>query len=181
MARGALHLRTQRGGRPMHLRIRARIPIPFAIALFCFLCLITTAARTRAAGDEKIELEIPLFEGGEGKQFFLECARAYEKERPNVRINMYLDPRIVDKVRVRVLERSFFECTNAYINYWPLIDNGDVLPLDEFLDGPSWEGDRTWRDSFFPGVLDPYEKNGKHYGVSLGYFVWGIWYNKTIF
>src|SRR5688500_133251 len=98
----------------------------------------------------KITIEIPFFEGGAGKEFFIECARAFEKERPDVIVDLYLDPRIADKVQVRILEGSFFEITNAFINYWPLIRNGDVVDMNPYLDGPNWEGDARWRDTFLP-------------------------------
>ncbi len=140
--------------------------------LLCPLC--------RAA--ERAPIDAQFFRGGEGEAFFLLVAREFEKVRPDVRVDMELDPRVADKVKVRILEGSFFEVTNAYINMWPLIKNGDVLPLDEFLDGPSWENDgRTWRESFMPGSLDPFRYEGKTYGVPLGYFVSVIWYNKRMF
>ena len=81
-------------------------------------------------------------------------SRAYEEARPDVLVDFYGDPRIADKVRVRILEGSFPEVSNAGLNYWSLIRNGEILSLDEFLDGPNWEGDRTWRESFMPGRLD---------------------------
>jgi ABC-type sugar transport system permease subunit/ABC-type glycerol-3-phosphate transport system substrate-binding protein len=128
-----------------------------------------------------ITIEAPVVEAGEGMGFFQECARSYEKERPGVAINLYGDPRISDKVRVRILEGSFPEITNANLNYWNMIRSGDLLPLDEFLDQPNWEGDRTWRESFLPGSLDRYSYEGKVYGVPLAYFVQGFWYNKAMF
>ncbi|MEX0778061.1 MAG: extracellular solute-binding protein [Phycisphaeraceae bacterium] len=133
------------------------------------------------AAAEKIEIEIPIFTGGEGGEFFISVARQYEKIRPDVKVNLYGDPRMADKVRVRVLEGTFFEATNALTNYWPLIENGDVLPLDEYLDGPNWEGDSTWRQSFVPGTLDSYTHKGKTYGVPFALFTNVIWYNPDIF
>jgi raffinose/stachyose/melibiose transport system permease protein len=130
----------------------------------------------------KVTIDVPLFEGGAGKEFFLRCAREYEKLRPDVKVDLYLDPRIDDKVRVRVLEGSFPEVTNpGTINYWPLIRNGDVAQLDKYLDGPNWEGDARWRDTFLPGSLDNYSENGKHYGLPFGYYAFVIWYNKKMF
>jgi raffinose/stachyose/melibiose transport system permease protein len=103
--------------------------------------------------------------------------------KPNpIHINMYLDPRITDKVRVRLLEGTFFEISNAFINWWPLIKNGDVLPLNDAMKGPNWEGDAKWFDSFLPGSLDQYrDKDGKIYGVPQGYYAYVFWYNKKIF
>ncbi|MBI2301038.1 MAG: extracellular solute-binding protein [Armatimonadetes bacterium] len=126
-------------------------------------------------------VEMPVFEGGEGMDFFFDCARAYERARPGTEIDLSGDPRIADKARVRVLEGTFPEVTNAGLNYWALIKHGDVLPLDEFLDKPNWEGDRTWRQSFFPGSLDRYQYKGKVYGLPLASFVQCLWYNKRMF
>src|SRR6185437_3534389 len=79
-------------------------------------------------------IEMPLFEGGAGKQCFLDCARDYEKLKPGLKIDLYLDPRIQEKVQVRFLEGSFFESTNVGMNYWPLIHDGDCVVLDKYLD-----------------------------------------------
>ena len=133
------------------------------------------------AETSQIQIEVPVFEGGEGMDFFLECARAYEKARPNVSVDLYGDPRIADKMRVRVLEGSFPEVTNAQLNYWILIRNGSILPLDEYLDQPNWEGDATWRDTFLPGTLDRYTHKGKVYGLPFAYFAYAVWYNKHMF
>jgi len=138
-------------------------------------------ATSATSEDGRITIEIPIFEGGEGKDFFIQCAREYEKVHPDIAVNLDGDPRIADKVRVRILEGTFFEATNAGINFWPLIRHGDILALDDFLDGPNWEGDNTWRDSFLPGVLDRFAYEGKVYGVPFFYSVFVMWYNKTIF
>ncbi len=139
------------------------------------------AAPPRPAEAARASIRVPIFEGGEGMDFFLQCARAYEKERPDVAVNLYGDPRIADKIRVRVLEGTFPEVTNARLNYWALIRNGDILALDEYLDGPNWEGDATWRDTFMPGSLDRYKHEGKVYGLPFAYFAYAVWYNKRMF
>ena len=131
--------------------------------------------------DRPIRFEALLFEGGEGREPFEDCASAYEEVRPHVKVDMYLHPRIADKVRIRVLEGTYPELTNAGIDYWPLILQGLILPLDEFLDGPNWEDDSTWRESFLPGSLDLYTYEGKTYGVPLTYHALSIWYNKGMF
>ena len=126
-------------------------------------------------------VEVPIFEGGAGLDFFFFAAREYEKVRPDVQVDLYGDPRIADKVRVRILEGTFPEVSNAGLNYWALIRNGEILPLDDYLDGPSWDGDRTWRASFLPGSLDRYEYEGKIYGLPFLYSVYVVWYNKNMF
>jgi ABC-type sugar transport system permease subunit/ABC-type glycerol-3-phosphate transport system substrate-binding protein len=146
-----------------------------------FLVAIWLFAWGQAGAQEKTRIEVPVFEGGAGLDFFFHAARQYEKQRPDIAVDLYGDPRIADKVRVRVLEGSYPEVTNAGLNYWNLIRNGDVLPLDEFLDQPNWEGDSTWRHSFLPGSLDRYSHEGKIYAIPLLYSVYAVWYNKGLF
>src|SRR4051794_40618602 len=88
--------------------------------------IVAIAALVARAGAERVKVEVPVFEGGEGMDFFVQCAREYEKLRPDIEIDLYGDPRIADKVRIRILEGTFPEATNAQINYWPLIRNGYV-------------------------------------------------------
>lgn len=126
-------------------------------------------------------IEIAVFAGGEGTEFFISAARAYEKARPDISVDLYGDPRISDKVRVRILEGTYPEATNAELDYRQLIEQGQCLPLDQFLDGPNWEGDTTWRKSFLPGSLDLFTVNGHVYALPFSYFANVIWYNKTIF
>ena len=69
----------------------------------------------------------------------------------------------------------------ADLDHWTLIYNGDYLALDKHLDGPNWEGDSTWRESFLTGSLDLYGHEGKVYGVPLLYSVNVAWYDKNMF
>ena len=46
---------------------------------------------------------MPIFEGGEGLEFFLECARLYEQKNSGKIIDLYGDPRIADKAPVHVI------------------------------------------------------------------------------
>ncbi len=172
-----------------HASIVVRVSVPrFVFRSLLFALLLTSASLASPAlgADERKAIDLQIFRGGEGDEFFYLAETEFEKVRPDVRVDMTLDPRIHDRVRVRVLERDFFEVSNAFINFWPLIKNGDVLPLDEWLDGPAWgeTGDqpgKTWRETFLPGSLDPYTYEGKSYGIPLAYFVSVIWYNKTMF
>ncbi|MCY2927192.1 MAG: extracellular solute-binding protein [Planctomycetota bacterium] len=145
--------------------------------------LSAPTAATCAQGDKPVEIEVLLFAGGEGMEFFLQCARDYEKIHPEVRVNLSGDPRMEDKVKVRILEGTFPEVTNIPVGSasWSLIREGFIQPMDEFLDRPAWDGHRTWRDSFLPGTLDKFSYQGKVYGVPLPYWVFAMWYNKAMF
>jgi ABC-type sugar transport system permease subunit/ABC-type glycerol-3-phosphate transport system substrate-binding protein len=151
------------------------------VIALAILALLPTSGWAQSSRSDRISVEIPIFEGGEGMDFFFQAARAYEAVYPRVAVDLYGDPRIADKVRVRVLEGSFPDITNAGLNYWALIRTGDVMPLDEVLEQPNWEKDSTWRDSFMPGALDRYTWEGHTYGIPFLYSIYAIWYNKTMF
>jgi len=146
------------------------------------LCALGAGSLVPAhAAEPPVTIEVPVFEGGSGLTFYFHAAKAYEAARPDVGVDIYGDPRIADKIRVRILEGTYPEVTNASLNYWILIRSGEVLALDEYLDGPSWTGETTWRESFLPGSLDRYTQDGKTYGIPLQYAVHAVWYNRNMF
>jgi len=130
---------------------------------------------------DRIPIEVLLFEVEEGLDIHRACARDYQAQRPDLEIDISGGPRIAEKLRIRVLEGTFPEVACVSINYWTLIRQGHLLPMDEFLDGPNWEGTGRWRDSFLPGSLDRYTYEGKTYGIPAHYNVQLLWYNKALF
>lgn len=135
-----------------------------------------------ALGEPPKEIEVAIFAGGYGLKFFEETARQFERVRPDVRVNLYGDPRISDKVRIRVLEGTYPNATDAYGLPWlNLIKAGRVLDLAPAMDGPNWEGDAKWKDSFLPGALDEW-RDGEHvWAVPFAYATYAIFYNKRMF
>lgn len=164
-----------------HRRDRKQPAGPRLSALLAALLVVAAPPEAFAEDARPVTIEAPLFEGGEGLSFFLQCARDYEQQRPDVRVNLYGGPRIADKVRIRILEGAPPELTNAYMQYWPLLHAGKLMPMDRWLDGPAWAGDGTWRQTFLPGTLDPYTVDGKTYGIPFIYSVFGVWYNRAMF
>ena len=134
-----------------------------------FLILLCLASAVSAQ-----EIEVDLFEGGEGLSFYRMVARELEQNRPGVMVDLSGDPAISDKVRMRILEGDLPEVTNANVDVWSLIEHGYLQPLDGWLDS-------SWRDSFLPGALDQYTRDGKTYGIPLVYVVWSVYYNKALF
>lgn len=120
------------------------------------LCLLAVWVRLTAEerrNDEPVTLDIPVLVAGYGAEFFQETAREFEKLRPGVRVRLYGDPRINDQVRTRVMAGEWPDATDAVLLYPRLIEAGRILDLSAALDGPNWENDARWRDTFRPGVL----------------------------
>ncbi len=128
------------------------------------------------------ELDIPIFAGGYGTAFYEETARQFEALRPGVRVRVYGDPRITDKLRVRMIAGNLPDAALPLHLLIPALARaGKVLDLTPFLDEPNWEGTARWRDTFLPGALDSWLVDGRPYGLPLGYACWTIYYNAALF
>ena len=144
-------------------------------------CLLATGIDAAAAPAD-ITLDIPVAERGYGLSFYQDSARLFEAAHPGVKINVYGDPRIEDKVRVRVIDGDYPDATFTPYLLWPaLIRAGRVVDLTPALAGPDWEGDATWGDTFLPGALDGWRVDGRVYGVPVSYACWTIFYNRGLF
>ena len=134
------------------------------------------------AWGKEVTLDVPVFDGGYGTAFYEETARLFEAQRPGVRVNLYGDPRIEDRLRVRLMAGELPDATLAPRLPWPaLIRAGKVRALDAALDTPGWDGDARWGDTFLPGALASWRIGGKTYGVPLSYACWGIFYDRALF
>ena len=169
-------------------RIRETKPwarLPGIRAWFVFVGLVGgwAVAPLRAAETAASRvLDIPVFAGGYGTEFYEETARLFEQERPGVAVRLYGDPRIADKVRVRVIDGNLPDATQTGQLLWPaLIRAGRVLDLTPYLNGPNWEGDARWGDTFVPGALDAWSIDGGIYGLPFSYACWTIFYDRALF
>lgn len=175
----------------------------FAVGL-CLLALTWLRADTDIGvranfATPAIELDIPVLVAGYGAAFFEETAREFEALRPGVKVRIHGNPRINDQVRIRVMAGDDPDATDAVLLYPNLIRAGRILDLAPYLDGPNWEGDARWRDTFLPGVLDRWtrsdEANGGGvvrgtggnpaaepvYGIPFAHAVWTVFYDKKRF
>lgn len=127
-------------------------------------------------------IDVPILAAGFGGAFFEETAREFERQRPGVRVNLVGDSRIHEKVRIRVMAGELPDATDAVLLYDTLIATGKIRDLGPFLDGPNWEGDARWRDTFLPGVLNRWTRpGGQTYGIPFAYGVWTVFYDQALF
>src|SRR5271155_2216730 len=111
-----------------------------------WFCLFAAAASLRA-----VELDIPVFAGGYGTAYYEESARQFEALRPGVKIRIYGDPRIGIQISIRAIGGNYPDVASSGAEDvpWPaLIRAGKVLDLSPYLQGPNWEGDKRWIDTF---------------------------------
>jgi ABC-type sugar transport system permease subunit/ABC-type glycerol-3-phosphate transport system substrate-binding protein len=137
-----------------------------------------------APAAEPIALDVPVFAGGFGLSFYEETARQFERLRAadQVEVRLYGDPRIQDKISVRAIGGDFPDVASAGYVPWPiLIRAGKIVDLGPYLDGPNWEGDARWRDTFYPGALDSWKVDGRICGLPFTYACWTLFYNRGLF
>lgn len=156
------------------------LPVRLLLALLFLAEACGLAASTTEREGERI-LEVPVFVGGYGIGFFQQTARDFEQERPGLRVNLYGDARIADKLGVRLLRGDTPDLSDANLPWRRLIESDAVLDLSAALDGPDWTGQHRWRDTFAPGVLDRWTIRGKVYAIPFAHAVWAFFYNKRLF
>ncbi|MGH8021069.1 MAG: extracellular solute-binding protein [Opitutaceae bacterium] len=138
--------------------------------------------RIDGAGDEPVALEIPVFSGGLGSAFLEDTARRFEATQHGaVRVNLYGEPRMNERMRVRVLTDDLPDATFSDLPWVELARAGKLVDLTPHLDGPNWEGDARWRDTFLKGVLETWTIDGRIYGIPLEQSCWTLFYNRALF
>jgi raffinose/stachyose/melibiose transport system permease protein len=129
-----------------------------------------------------VELDIPVFAGGYGIDFYQQVAREFERVRPGVAVHLYGDPRIQDQVRVRIIDGHYPDAASVPYILWPaLMRAGRLIDLTPRLEGRNWEGDARWGDTFLPGALDSWRMEGRIYGLPFTYACWTLFYNRGMF
>lgn len=149
-------------------------------------CLMLGCSRqlqteTEEALLSKTTIEVSAFEGGYGLDYFLQVARDYEKLHPDIKVNLWGDPRNEEKLRPRFIAGNPPDVFWAALPYWKLVANNQLYPLDEILGSKAYGQDKTWQDTFLPGVLDGLKYKGSVYGIPADFSIWVIWYNKGMF
>jgi N-acetylglucosamine transport system substrate-binding protein len=132
----------------------------------------------RAAGRV---IEVSVFLGGYGLDFFQDVARSYERTHPGVKVNLWGDPRNIEKLRPRFLAGDPPDAFWAFLPIWRLADGGALRELDRELDTPAYGQNVTWRESFLPGPLSTAVVQGKIYFVPTDLSVFLVWYNVGMF
>jgi N-acetylglucosamine transport system substrate-binding protein len=153
---------------------RALLALPLAAASGCRFAPASHSGIT--------ELEVAVFEGGFGLDWHRTVARAYERLHPNVRINLWGDPRVDEKIKPRILRKNPPDLASCGLPAWKLITAGKVYPLDAALNSPAYgQPGKTWRDTLTRGVTADFTFEGKTYAMPTNLNAEVCWYDKRMF
>jgi ABC-type glycerol-3-phosphate transport system substrate-binding protein len=135
-------------------------------------------------GNPETVVEAAVFEGGYGIQWHCRMAQAYSDARrgDHVRVNLWGDPRVQEKVKPRLLRGDPPDLLLMHhMPMWELISSNKLRPFDEILDQPAYGATQRWRDLFLPGMLDAFSSGGKVYAVPSALTAWVCWYDARQF
>lgn len=154
-----------------------------ALAMALMGCGNKQTASSGKSANGKIEIEVASFQGGFGLDFFEKAAKEYEKTHPNVSIRVWGEPRIWEKLRPRFNQGDVPDlCWPGWgMDTWALVAEGQVMPLDKYLDGESYDGTEKWKDTYIPALLEKGKFNGHYYILPFNNNIFGWWYNVDMF
>ena len=142
-----------------------------------------------AAAEQSQELNIAVFEGGFGADYWKEIAAAFEAANPGVQVKMQISPTIGDTISAQMVAGDVpdFLVLNgtSYTVIQNLIVEKGLLDITDVFEGPCYDSEDKLADKIVDGLLasnvcSPYG-DGKIYQAPLNGSPTGLIYNKTLF
>ncbi len=145
------------------------------------MLLLAGCSFKKTQKDDFITIEAAVFEGGYGIEWHKTVAREYEKLHPGIKINLWGDPRVDEKLKPRILRKDPPEIANCNLPVWKLILADKLYPMDEALNSPAYDQPGTWRETLSTGILSDFEYKGHIYAMPTNQNAWVCWYDKRQF
>ncbi|ASK62194.1 carbohydrate ABC transporter substrate-binding protein [Virgibacillus phasianinus] len=143
-------------------------------------------------GDGKLEgeLNVAVFQGGYGGEFWKQLAKNFEEEYPGTTVKVTANPDIGEMIRPKIIAGNppdfvYLNQTDPSGVTQGLIKEHGLTDLTDVFEGNALDEDVPLKDKVLPGILEsvymsPYD-DGKIYLAPYNYNVMGLWYNKTLF
>jgi len=139
---------------------------------------------------ENMELNVAVFQGGYGREYWDQIAEEFMKDYPGTKINITASPKIAELVRPKIVAGNppdfmYIAGSDNTPILSGLIKDNALTDLTDVFNEPAEEGGAPLKDKILPGVLEsrsssPYG-DGKVYLAPYNFGVMGLWYNKTLF
>ncbi len=136
------------------------------------------------------ELNIAIFQGAYGRDFWDVLAAKFMEKYPGTKINITANPKLGDMIKPSIVAGNPPDF--IYLNDGDpsgvtkgLIKDKGILDITDVINSKALDKDSTIKDLILPGFLDtpycnPYG-DGKVYLAPYNYGVMGLWYNKAYF
>jgi len=147
------------------------------------VAMLSGCGKKESTENGKIEVEVAIFQGGYGLDFFEYAAREYEKMHPDVKIKIWGNPRIWEQLRPRFVAGDPPDLTwpGWGMDTWALVYEAKAMEMDKYLETKAYGQDKRWKDTFVTGALEKGRYNGHYYTLPFTYNVFGWWYNVNMF
>ncbi|WP_404455548.1 carbohydrate ABC transporter substrate-binding protein [Virgibacillus necropolis] len=153
-------------------------------------CSNKTDKETKDGQSGNKELDVAVFEGGFGRDFWDALAANFEKDYPGTKINITANPKIGEMIRPKIINGNppdlvYLNQTDPSGVTQGLIKEHGLTDLTDVFESKALNEDIPLKDKILPGMLEtsfasPYD-DGKIYIAPYNYNVNGLWYNKTLF
>lgn len=154
----------------------------------------TSAATSEASTGEKTfennELNIAVFEGGYGSEYWDEIIKRFEDAYPGVTVNMQISPKIGDIIRPQIVAGNVPDFISMNDNdstglISSMVKEHALMDLSDVFEEGGIDDDTPLKDQVIDGLLDsakcsPYG-DGKIYIAPFEASPMGLVYNKTLF
>lgn len=174
-----------------HLRQKSGVLLPLILAALLPGCVrpipadeASVAAGAGRAAASPGEIDVRVFKGGYGTDFYEDAAAEYVSTRPGISIDLQGDPRIWDQLRPRFVagEPPSLAFPGWGMDHYALIYEHQVRPMDDvLLTTPFGETTGAWGDTFLPDILKMGMYEGKTYLLPYYVNLNGWWYNTGLF
>lgn len=147
-----------------------------------------TEGTDQAKQFDNMELDIAVFQGGYGRDYWDAVADSFMADYPGTQINITANPKIAEMIRPKIVAGNppdFIYLAGDVSLTDGLLKDKALLDITSIFDEKVPGEEVTLRDKILPGVLEsstftPYN-DGKNYLAPFNYSVLGLWYNKTLF
>lgn len=136
------------------------------------------------------ELNVAVFQGGYGREYWDTVAEEFMKDYPGTKINITASPKIAELVRPKLVAGNppdfmYIAGSDNTPILAGLIKDKALLDLTDVFESEALEGGVPLKTKILPGVLQsrassPYGDD-RVYLAPYNFGVMGLWYNKTLF
>lgn len=144
----------------------------------------TTPAETTAAPEPKTIVWWTLFNENEAyADVFKEWVADYKEIHPEITIDIqWIGRDNISKVAAARGAGEVIDIMDQGVGGMvPIIQEGQTLALNDYLNTPSFDGNGTWLESFIPGINENYaDANGQISAIIYGLYSYGIFYDKKL-
>jgi N-acetylglucosamine transport system substrate-binding protein len=129
-------------------------------------------------------VKVVVFDGGLGTDYAKKDVEIFKAKHANVTVNQSATQKIKTQEQPKMATTPSDLVNNSgadNMDTSTLINEGAIMPLDDLLDAPTWDGTGKIRDVLLPGTINDGTFQGKFYTLKYAYTVWGMWYDAALF